>query len=48
MHPVSSPDWMSVGINQPCNNKMLMIDLIIHQKKKKKTHQAEHTSLLHQ
>lgn len=35
MHPVSSPDWMSVGINQPCNNKMLMTDLIIHQKKKK-------------
>lgn len=28
MHPVSSPDWMGVGINQPCNNKVLMTGLM--------------------
>lgn len=28
MHPVSSPDRMGVGINQPCNNKMLMTGLM--------------------
>lgn len=50
MHPVSSPDRMGVGINQPCNNKELMTDLmeapLLPQKIKKiDTDQAGHTSL---